>query len=175
MWKYKDDFDIIPETIAPVKPKKKRPFPKFTPEQIEKGKRNAREKNARAVLQFTYEGKYVAEYPTLDDAAKQFGGDGSTICNACKLKSSKSAYGYQWRYKGDILKPFEGIAPYKNNQGHKKRSILQYSLDGVFIKEWESIKAITEHYRIGRTALWFALTGRKESAFGFKWQYKDSL
>ncbi|MBP5382937.1 MAG: GIY-YIG nuclease family protein [Bacteroidales bacterium] len=172
MWRFKDEFDRIPDNIAPVRPKKKRPFPKLTPEQVEKGKRIARERNARPVFQFTFDGDFVAEYPTLDDAAKPFGGDGATICNACKMRASKSAFGYQWRYKEDVPNPLDGIPKYKNNIG-RWFPILQYTKEGVFIKEWPGVKAAAKELNIGRSTLYLALTGRKEFAAGSKWKYKN--
>ena len=172
MWRYKDEFGVVPDSIPPIKPKKKRPFPKLTPEQVEKGKRIIREKISRPVLQFTFDGNYVAEYPSLDDAAKQFGGNGATICNACKMKVSKSAFGYQWRYKEDVPNPLDGIPKYKNSIG-RWFPILQYTKEGVFIKEWPGVKAAAKELNIGRTTLYFALTGRKEFAAGYKWKYKN--
>ena len=172
MWRFKDEFDVIPKSIPPITPKKKRPFPKLTPEQVEKRKRIVRERNARPVLQFTFDGEYIAEYPTLDDAAKQFGGDGATICSACKMKTSKSAFGYQWRYKEDVPNPHDGIPKYKNSIG-RWLPIVQYTKEGVFIKEWSGVKAAAKELNIGRTTLYFALTGRKEFAAGYRWQYKN--
>lgn len=172
MWHFKDEYDIIPDSIAPVKPKKKRPFPKLTPEQVEKGKRIVRERNARPVLQFTFDGDFVAEYPTLDDAAKPFGGDGATICNACKLKSSKSAFGYQWRYKDEIADPAKGIPRYATHIG-RFYPVVQLTPDGQVVKEWPGVKEAAKQLNISRSTLYFALTGRRETAKGYIWRYKN--
>ena len=171
MWRYKDEFESIPSSIPPVKPKKKKAFPVLTPEQIEKGKRISRERNARPVYQFTFDGAFVAEYPSLDDAARPFGGDGATICNACKMKTSKSAFGYQWRYKEDIPDPALGITPYKTNEW-KRKSILQYTRDGQFVKEWSSVKEASNQLSIGQSSLYRVLTGRQDYSHGFIWKYK---
>lgn len=175
MWRFKDDFDDIPSQIEPIRPKVKRSFPKLTKEQIEKAKRTYREKYSKAVYQFSFDGEFLAEYPSLDDAARVFGGDGATICNACKRQKSKTAYGFQWRYKEEVKEPFKGIEPFDRTNCTRKRAVIQYSSYGDFVKEWDSTKAIAEFYHLNRNTVNMALSGRKEQVLGYIWRYKDKL
>ncbi|MBR1578558.1 MAG: hypothetical protein IJ653_08265 [Bacteroidales bacterium] len=176
MWRYRDEFDEIPTHIDPVRPKVKRPFPKLTEEQIEKGKRINRERYARVVHQFSLSGEYVATFPSLDDAAVGFGGDGATICNACKHKTSKTAYGYQWRYKEDVPDPTSGIKPFdRRASSPRRRPVIQQTLDGQFVHEWVSTRAAADYYKINRNTLYMALSGRIPSVRGFIWKYKDMM
>ena len=174
MWRYRDEFDEIPVNIDPVRPKIKRPFPKLTEEQVEKGKRINRERYARVVHQFSLSGDYIATFPSLDDAAIGFGGDGSTICNACKHKTSKTAYGYQWRYKEEVPDPILGIEPFdRRATALRRRPVIQLTQDGRFVNEWVSTRAVADNLKINRNTLYLALSGRKELVLGFKWVYKD--
>lgn len=64
-------------------------------------------------------------------------------------------------------------------QTHKyidnRKIVLQYSLDGEFIKEWESAKAADTFYNnekarnVSNTA-----SGKQKTAYGYKWKYKET-
>jgi len=52
--------------------------------------------------------------------------------------------------------------------------ILQYTLDGVFVKEWKSqIVAARSFKKDNATAINAVLKGKKPTAYGFIWRYKD--
>ena len=171
MWRFRDDYDEVPNQIDPVRPKVKRPFTNLTIEQREKGIIKAREVTSKKVCQFSKDGVYLAEYVSLQEAASLFGGKSATISNACKYKTSKTAYGYQWRYKEDVDNPFKGISPFKNASQGPKKPIMQYSLDGKFIKEWDCIKAAADYYHVTKGCLSMALSKQRKT-LGFIWKYK---
>lgn len=171
MWKFRDDFEEIPQRIDPVREKKKRPFPTLTAEQVEKGKRILREKYARSVVQFGFDGAYVAKFTSIEDAALSVNGDAASICNACKHERLKSAYGFQWRYTDEIDDPCGGIAPYTIEYGPKK-TVLQYTKDGQFVREWNSVQDAANYFQVKRNTIYMALSGRKQYVRGFMWQYK---
>lgn len=54
----------------------------------------------------------------------------------------------------------------------KWKPILQYSLEGVFIKEWNSISEAQEEY--GTKHIGACATGKRNYAAGFIWRYKTS-
>ena len=68
----------------------------------------------------------------------------------------------------------------KNNRDHKiigeknSKPILQYSLDGILIKEHKSItNALLElGKKVSNCCITSCLKGRQQTAFGFKWKYK---
>lgn len=55
-------------------------------------------KNSKPVLQFTKDGKLVAEYPSTREVKRRLGFDCGHISECCRGKY-KSAYGFIWRYK----------------------------------------------------------------------------
>lgn len=58
----------------------------------------------------------------------------------------------------------------KRGNGYKK--IIQYSLDGDFIKEWDGSKpAAMSLGKKSSTHIVDCLAGRKQSAYGYKWCY----
>lgn len=52
------------------------------------------------------------------------------------------------------------------------KPILQYTLDGVFIKEWKSASEAARYYN-NNHAIAAAGRGERKSASGFKWKYKN--
>lgn len=52
------------------------------------------------------------------------------------------------------------------------KPIIQYSLLGEFIKEWNSVTEAAEHLCKPLTNISSCLTGKMKSAYGFVWKYK---
>ena len=53
----------------------------------------------KAVNQFTTDGVFIAQYPTIRDATRQTGVDNTWISGCCRGKYGyKTAGGYVWRY-----------------------------------------------------------------------------
>jgi hypothetical protein len=66
---------------------------------IEETKKKISEKgNRKTVLQFTKDGQFIKEYPSVREASKQNGIRSSSISNCC-LGRNKSAGGFVWKYK----------------------------------------------------------------------------
>ena len=55
-------------------------------------------KPKKPVIQFSKNGEFIAEYPSVREAERQTGCNQSSICQCCKGKL-KSAGGYIWTYK----------------------------------------------------------------------------
>jgi hypothetical protein len=51
-------------------------------------------------------------------------------------------------------------------------SILQFNLEGKFIKEWESIQVASQNLNISRTSISSCLRGKIKNSKGFIWRYK---
>ena len=63
---------------------------------------------------------------------------------------------------------------YNNNYGTRnerhKKPILQFTLDGEFIREWPSA---TDVGKVANKSINHCLNGRTKSAYGYIWKYKD--
>jgi group I intron endonuclease len=53
-----------------------------------------------------------------------------------------------------------------------RKSILQYDLNGNFIKEWDSSRNASKFYNTRESNICNCLRGNAKTAKGFKWQYK---
>ena len=91
------------------------PIKEIRAQLVKPKKRGAR--LGEAVNCYDMEGNFLASYDTAAQAAEALGGIAHTIRNACGCISSKSAYGYQWRYASD-----EAPGAYK--RGKPKTPIL---------------------------------------------------
>lgn len=55
-------------------------------------------KQSKPILQYTLNGEFLTEYPSLSEAGRQTGFNISLICHNCNYRY-KTAYGYIWKYK----------------------------------------------------------------------------
>lgn len=81
---------------------------------------------------------------------------GRTVSEEQKKNQSEKMKG---RYKG-------------NKWGSKK--IIQLTLDGIFVREWDAIKDAADSFGVSSSAIWNCLNGKCQvkSIKGFKWKYK---
>lgn len=54
-----------------------------------------------------------------------------------------------------------------------KKTVLQFDLDGNYIKEWIGLKIITQELRINSANIANCCRGLVKSAGGFIWKYKS--
>jgi len=60
-----------------------------------------------------------------------------------------------------------------NRDKNKNKAILQYDLQGKFIKEWDSILEAGKSINTSRVNIISCLKGRSKTASGFTWKYKE--
>lgn len=53
-------------------------------------------------------------------------------------------------------------------------SVSQFTLDGKFIRQWESISAAVREIGIGQSSISLCCSGRYKSAGGYIWRYKEN-
>lgn len=135
------------------------------------------------ILQYTKFGCFINEWQTFDYAAN--GIKNETNLSLHRIRASirrvcngerNSFLNYIWKYKyGNMIKKqleIEEIEKIINPQKENKKSILQYSMDGIFIKEWESIKIAKLTLKINNISN--VLNGKRLTAGNFIWRFKDS-
>lgn len=113
---------------------------------------------------YSLDGDYIKSFKNATEAAKEIlgHGDPSSICATCTGENHTSA-GYRWSYdkldKLPTLKRF--VASWK--------PILQYDLNGVPIKEWESITLAKDTLNISNI---HRAAKRGLTAGGCRWKYR---
>ena len=132
---------------------------------------------SKRVLQFTKEGKFIAEYQNARIASEKYKVQDSLIYQCCKGKI-KSACGYIWKYKTE----YDGL--YLDNKVSdieqyerifKENPVCQIDLKGNLIKEWGNCLEIGRHYNIAHENIRSCcdkVCGRK-TYIGFIWMYSE--
>jgi len=122
-------------------------------------------KNNKKVYQFSIDGKLLNNYPSLTEASiifnKPYMIEGISDC--CKGKQ-KTAYGFIWSFKNKLNK-------IPQNLTHLRRPVLQYDLEGNFIREWDNLIELSKQYQTGNISA--CCWGKQKTSYGFMWRYKD--
>lgn len=129
----------------------------------EETKKKIKTSQKRTILQYDLENKFIAEWGTIKDAAISIGLKSTSPIRQCLTGKSKQSHGYIWKYKDSL--------PVKEKK--QKRAVLQYDLDGNFIKEFNSLKEASESCKTTDSAIGRCCKGKYKSAGGFIWKYKD--
>jgi hypothetical protein len=126
------------------------------------------------ILQFTEDGKFIREWTSMKEAGNTLQISRGNITSCCK-GSYKSAGGFVWRYKVSTIEDriYVGKVGYEASSESKKKAIIQYSKQGVIIREWSSMKEAGETLKIARESITRCCKEELKSAGGFVWKYKE--
>lgn len=125
-------------------------------------------------------GEYIGEFNntsevknTLLKNIKLTTGDILSVCN----RKQKTAYGYIFQFSDDN-KIEELLINLQNNQKINSLPVLQYDLEGNFIKEYKSsVQAEIEYKLLGlrfnSADIRFCCRGKQKTAFGYIWRYGE--
>jgi plasmid maintenance system antidote protein VapI len=123
--------------------------------------------NHRKVCQYSLDGEKIGEYKHAAEAAKKVDISSASISKVCnREKGYSSAKDYIWRYADEPLDP-EDLKDKK-----AKTRVLQYNLNGDFLKEFSSIAQASKETNIIRTSISQTCRGILKTAGGFQWKYK---
>lgn len=132
---------------------------------IEGGSNGSGLAKGKPVLQFSPQGKFLAEYRSAHVADDITGINYSSICACCR-REQKIANGYQWRYKDDA-KDIQQV----NDFIHKQVGIIQYDINGNKIAEFSSLKEASEKTGISKPIICKVCKGKGKTAGGYRWAY----
>ena len=124
------------------------------------------------IYQFTQDGEFVNIYNSISDAEQKTGLLFANICACCNGRRKMSGK-YQWSYARNIDKIRKVTFDYKKSNFHEVKKVLQYTLDGHFIKEWGSAKEASRNLHINSSNISEACNGIFLSHRGFQWRYKQ--
>ena len=155
------------------------------------------QQDPKAVLQFDLKGNFIAKYHSTWEAGKQF--KTKSKISECALGKIPTYKKFIWLYESPetikILKiRLENYFLAKKAQsewarslglhhqsnlalGRKNRNkpILQYTLKGDFVKEWNSQTEASKALNIAQTNIGQALLGKLKKSHGYIWKYKGTL
>lgn len=128
------------------------------------------------VVQLTKEGEYICEYESIMEASRKTNINHRTIQEvASGSKYRKTAGGYNWVYKKNYSQENDYRVCIKQGKANCK-PVLQYSLDGELIAEYESSmdaqrKNIANKFNNKYIA--DCCKGRRKTHKGYIWRYKN--
>lgn len=141
----------------------------------------------KKVYQFNLDGSFVKSFDNCVIAGSEFGCDGSSI-SECARGGYRFSHGYIWSYEDNISEDRikKANSPFKfSNESKLKMSasaiartdqrkpIEKYSLDGVFLEEFDSAMSAVKKYGYSSGSLSDALHGKNRQAYGFLWKFKN--
>jgi hypothetical protein len=145
-------------------------------------------KYKKEVSQYSMDGTYIQTFDSVRLAAKLCGLNSSAV-EACARGENKSSGGFNWKYTNSdkiiskVVHKKSGRKKGGNpwNKGkkmdkicHNSKKILQFSLKGEFIKEWDCIFVASKELNINRNGIENCATQKTKSSGGFNWRYLDS-
>ena len=145
---------------------------KYLPELLSKVQKNRYsrtvEKSSKRVEQYSLNGEYLQTFSSLAEALRQVAPQSkpnycSHIIQCCQ-KKRKSAYGFIWKYEDDN----EKISAFSTKAKHP---VIQYDLEGNFIRIFDSVKAAAEAVNTVAPNIQGVCSGKKKTARGYKWAY----
>ena len=151
----------------------------------------------KKILQYSLEGIFIKEWKCMADVTREYNINTGDLTTTCQGKQ-KSAGGFQWKYyeinypknippyikyspteshKQIISKKLTGITKTKEQKKHRFKPILQYDLNGNFIKEFEYIREVFKELNIKEGTLSSCLhkVNGQKTAGGFQWVYKTAF
>ena len=90
-----------------------------------------------------------------------------------KEKWSLERKGRKVTHNPNLIKSDKGRPKPEGFGKCRHRKVLQFDLDGKFIKEWDSFKDIFEELKIRNAAIWSNIKGNTHQCGGFTWKYKE--
>jgi hypothetical protein len=120
----------------------------------------------KEIVQYTLDGKKVAFYSSVTDAAKSCKISPSNIYQVLD-KPTLTASGFVWRTKGN---PYKGELV-KQPSLNKARLVTQYDLKGKKIRVFKSTKEVERETGISSSTVSAVANGKLKTTGGFIWQY----
>ena len=122
-------------------------------------------------------GALLKEYPSMSDAHKHSGAADSTIryylLREEPFKVNSPHTKYIWVRKTDTVKPSVTVIPFIKQEPRQKMEhrIIQYSLQGQFIKVWENANLAANSGEDNHSAIYNSLKGKQGKKTNFIWRY----
>lgn len=141
-------------------------------------------KTYKKIKVYTIYGKYKGEFNSavevrnifLKEHSKANTGD---ILDICRRGRFKSSHGYIFQFSDDnkIEKLLKDV---KTNIKLNKKEVLQYDLEGNFIKKYGSSCEVTKEFkknniRVNSVDVRSCCRGKQKTCKGFKWKYGENL
>ena len=132
---------------------------------LTKGGQSAADSLKKTCYQYSIDGKFIAEFESVNAAARALGKNHRNISDTLMGKFN-TAYGYRWSYnKVKFLPPLE------NAYTGASKEVYQYDLLGNFIAKYASTKEAARILGKSQGNISSAANGKRKTAYGYRWSY----
>jgi hypothetical protein len=116
----------------------------------------------RPMVQYALDGKKIAEYSSVNQAAAATGFSAATLL-ACAHKKANVSHGFVWRFQGE---------EYRGQYKHHRVGIpvTQWTLTGKKVQSFSTIKAAAENTGLTEANIQKNVQGANYTAGGFVWK-----
>lgn len=119
------------------------------------------------ISQYTLSGEFIKDWEGIITATQNLNISKTSLGN-CLKKRSKSAGGFQWKYKHESLS-IEQI-----ERKNDIRVVLQFSKEKTFIKEWESCSEAARAFKAYPSGIIESCKNQgRYKCKGYYWKYKE--
>jgi hypothetical protein len=125
--------------------------------------------NVTPIHQYDTDGKFIKMWYSISDAARDLNLKRGTLSNALNGIRNKILFNFIYRSDYYDVLPSEIM---KDHIDIRFKKILQYDLDGIFIREWSNLKHAKKELTLGSN-ISSALTKKRPHAYGYIWKFKD--
>lgn len=90
-----------------------------------------------------------------------------------RIKAKGRKVSEETRLKMSLIHKKNKTGSWLESKGHKNGKaykVYQYSIDGLFLKEWDCAKYAINFYNLNKTAITDCLKGRQKTAGGYIWR-----
>ena len=141
------------------------PWKRFPKSEESNKKRSESCPHKVKVYQYDFDGNFIMEHESITACAKHNNINKNFVINI--LSGSKKSYnGFQFTREFK-----ESIKPYKRE--NTLSDIQQYDLEGNLLKNWDSVKNISESLGIRKNSIYRVLNGHRKSTNGFVFKKTD--
>lgn len=122
-------------------------------------------RDSSVIYQYSLKGEYIREFESCEHAAQVLNISKTSL--QTKIANKATYKGFQWSYeKVNNLSDLE-----KSSKSSAPREVNQYTLEGVFVKTWETYSKCREVFpNVGKV-----LRGVTKQCKGFIFKYKDEV
>ena len=152
---------------------------KYSKEEVEEMKPRLEKmwKSAmRPIVQLSLEGIFIKEWDSITEAAKSLGIVNSSVISQCCSKTigRHQSHGFMWMYKEDYEGKLSSGEKIDNYVSPVKSQVVQLSLEGIFIRYWDSIADAGRSLGISKGCISECCIGETllKSAGGFIWMFR---
>lgn len=121
-----------------------------------------------SVSQFDLLGNHIETFNSIKDASVKTKSSRTKIILSCQRKR-QTAGGFIWRYSGDVVTSDD----LKNLNPFKTKPVYKLDLDGNILEKFDILTLAEKSVNGDRRNIQKCITGKKDSAYGYKWKYVD--